>query len=89
MYAVLIVDTVSKRLRRWTRNPLGSARRGSNPLAVVSVPPELDLASYTCHKPKRAADGSRIAGKVLMKFPGCTRNSLARVAAHQLHGQPL
>ena len=28
-------DTVSKRLRRWTRNPLGSARRGSNPLGVV------------------------------------------------------
>ena len=27
-------DTVSERLRRWTRNPLGSARRGSNPLAV-------------------------------------------------------
>ena len=28
-------DTVSERLRRWTRNPLGSARRGSNPLGVV------------------------------------------------------
>ena len=25
---------MSERLRRWTRNPLGSARRGSNPLAV-------------------------------------------------------
>ena len=25
---------VSERLRRWTRNPLGSARKGSNPLAV-------------------------------------------------------
>ena len=30
-------DSVSERLRRWTRNPLGSARRGSNPLAVVSL----------------------------------------------------
>ena len=30
-------DTVSERLRRWTRNPLGSARRGSNPLGVVLV----------------------------------------------------
>ena len=30
-------DSVSERLRRWTRNPLGSARRGSNPLAVGSV----------------------------------------------------
>ena len=28
-------DSVSERLRRWTRNPLGSARRGSNPLAVA------------------------------------------------------
>ena len=27
-------DTVSERLRRWTRNPLGSARRGSNLLGV-------------------------------------------------------
>jgi hypothetical protein len=28
-------DTVSEWLRRWTRNPLGFARRGSNPLGVV------------------------------------------------------
>ena len=28
-------DSVSERLRRWARNPLGSARRGSNPLAVA------------------------------------------------------
>ena len=27
-------DSVSERFRRWTRNPLGSARRGSNPLGV-------------------------------------------------------
>ena len=26
---------MSEWLRRWTRNPLGSARRGSNPLGVV------------------------------------------------------
>jgi hypothetical protein len=31
-------DSVSEWLRRWTRNSLGSARRGSNPLAVVLVP---------------------------------------------------
>ena len=31
-------DSVSERLRRWTRNPSGSARRGSNPLAVVCLP---------------------------------------------------
>ena len=30
-------DTVSEWLRRWTRNPLGSARRGSNPLGVAFV----------------------------------------------------
>ena len=28
-------DSVPEWLRRWTRNPLGSARRGSNPLDVV------------------------------------------------------
>ena len=33
-HASLSVDTVSEWLRRWTRNPLGSARRGSNPLGV-------------------------------------------------------
>ena len=30
-------DSVSEWLRRWTRNPLGSARRGSNPLAVDGI----------------------------------------------------
>ena len=30
-----IQDSVTEWLRWWTRNPLGSARRGSNPLAVV------------------------------------------------------
>ena len=30
-------DTVSEWLRRWTRNPLGSARRGSNPLGVEFI----------------------------------------------------
>jgi hypothetical protein len=29
-----VSDTVSEWLRRWTRNPLGFARRGSNPLGV-------------------------------------------------------
>ena len=35
-------DTVSEWLRRWTRNPLGSARRGSNPFGVVG---KADLGS--------------------------------------------
>ena len=38
-------DTVSEWLRRWTRNPLGFARRGSNPLGVgfACVIPDLHL----------------------------------------------
>ena len=47
-------DTVSEWLRRLTRNPLGSARRGSNPLAVAS-------GAATRRKPRagncRAASG--------------------------------
>ena len=37
MYFVQVMiehDSVSEWLRRWTRNPLGSARVGSNPIAV-------------------------------------------------------
>ena len=30
-------DTVAEWLRRWTRNPLGSARVGSNPTGVVFI----------------------------------------------------
>ena len=37
-------DSVSERVRRWTRNPLGSARRGSNPLAVVFRLASLDFS---------------------------------------------
>ena len=44
---ILHQDTVSERLRRWTRNPLGSARRGSNPLGVVLVWPSHALRK-TC-----------------------------------------
>ena len=32
--ALMEADTVSEWLRRWTRNPLGSARVGSNPTGV-------------------------------------------------------
>jgi hypothetical protein len=35
LHKVASHDTVSERLRRWTRNPLGSARRGSNPIGVA------------------------------------------------------
>ena len=30
------IDSVSEWLRRWTRNPLGSACKGSNPLGVAA-----------------------------------------------------
>ena len=33
--AVCMQDAVSESLRRWTRNPLASGRRGSNPLGVA------------------------------------------------------
>ena len=35
LHRVTSHDTMSERLRRWTRNPLGSARKGSNPLGVA------------------------------------------------------
>ena len=45
-------DTASERLRRWTRNPLGSARRGSNPLGVdffdASHAQDAIRASWNC-----------------------------------------
>ena len=51
-------DSVSERLRRWTRNPLGSARRGSNPLAVASpevyVQPKSKPVDHTGACPTRA-----------------------------------
>lgn len=31
----LVLDIVAERLRRWTANPLGSPRVGSNPIDVV------------------------------------------------------
>ena len=46
-------DSVSEWLRRWTRNPLGSARRGSNPLAVASS--TCLMASPKSIKPARPA----------------------------------
>ena len=39
-------DTVSERLRRWTRNPLGSARRGSNPSVSIFYS---YICSVDCH----------------------------------------
>ena len=47
-------DTVSEWLRRWTRIPLGSARRGSNPLAVASNQTPLQLKSSAARLPAAA-----------------------------------
>ena len=49
---------MSDRLRRWTRNPLGSARRGSNPLGVGIALVRLlrgALRRGTCAPARRAA----------------------------------
>ena len=35
MFLYPCTDTLSEWLTRWTRNPLGSARKGSNPLGVA------------------------------------------------------
>ena len=46
-------DSVTEWLRRWTRNPLGSARKGSNPLGVA-LPQTLQTAarpSRSCNSP--------------------------------------
>ena len=42
-------DSVSEWLRRWTRNPLGSAREGSNPFAVAFA-----CTSHTTFKTKKS-----------------------------------
>ena len=49
--ALLQQDTLSEWLRRWTRNPLGSARKGSNPLGVA-----LPQAPQTSTPPPRSCN---------------------------------
>ena len=56
-----IQDSVSERLRRWTRNPLGSARRGSNPLAV-----EFGMAGLLGFVRCAARDAWRVSLIILM-----------------------
>ena len=53
-------DSMAERLRRVTRNHMGSARAGSNPAAVVS----LFLWSFTCLF--KAAE--KVSNDVLMKY---------------------
>ena len=42
-------DTVSEWLRRWARNPLGSARRSSNPLGVALPRPFQPVTPFSLH----------------------------------------
>ena len=51
--ALLQQDTLSEWLRRWTRNPLGSARKGSNPLGVA-----LPQAPQTSTQPSRGCNST-------------------------------
>ena len=88
-----IQDSVSERLRRWTRNPLGSARRGSNPLAVekeflcacrsVCAPP--DMACRTTTMLECCASAVRRNNWLIRKrhmFSGSIKNT-----SFQLHVQ--
>ena len=53
-------DTVPERLRGWTRNPLGSARRGSNPLGVALCRPRCN--PFSC--PHRGAHRNQHLGPI-------------------------
>ena len=76
------VDSVTEWLRRWTRNPLGSARRGANPLAVALSScffRRLHIAdNATQHSAHRHAESStaRITTRKAMKL--CTAQRARR-----------
>ena len=69
-------DSVSERLRRWTRNPLGSARRGSNPLAVDFVHCHYSLLYKLtwvgCVEKPTVASYPKIVGSSPTVAPHCT-----------------
>ena len=67
-------DSVSERLRRWTRNPWGSARRGSNPLAV-------GVSQSLQTRPKAPASSGTSSG--------CCPASASLLQAAALHRQAL
>ena len=60
----MFTDTVSEWLRRWTRNPLGSARRGSNPLGVVFFSALLEYFSDTIQNNKDRKFWVKVKGSV-------------------------
>ena len=45
---LLHLAVVAEWLRRWTRNPLGSARAGSNPADCASFSPPITILLYMC-----------------------------------------
>ena len=55
-------DTVSEWLRRWTRNPLGSARRGSNPLGVDFLDVKLQFSGISLLQILGQAFGREMCG---------------------------
>ena len=67
-------DCVARWLKRWTRNPLGSARRGSNPLAVDFAPSLRQRWSHaTGHMDAgclTAAGVSRAGARTGLQLPG-------------------
>ena len=82
VHIMLQHDTVSERLMRWTRNPLGSARRGSNPLGVVC-----DSRHMQTHRQLRQwrhCFKSNSAGSINKNSLQCVCN-LERDVAQQMH----
>ena len=55
---------MSEWLRRWTRNPLGSARRGSNPLGVAFFSALLEYFSDTIQNDKDRKFWIKVKGSV-------------------------
>ena len=51
------VDTVSEWLRSWTRNPMGFARMGSNPIGVAFLTTRLFLVLCAAREKKKVQGG--------------------------------
>ena len=70
---VQTVDTVYEWLRSWTRNPMGSARKGSNPFGVGEQGPRTGNLEEACKRMRRL---SKQRGGDLLVF--CETVSLAQ-----------
>ena len=56
---------MSEWLRRWTRNPLGSARRGSNPLGVDLLTALISIGDAAARQD--AKDGSLVSAYEVLR----------------------